>query len=224
IIAAAIVLNSCRLSTSFSLLSSSTTRSSRNHFFFIFANSQQHQLQRSSTSLFFSTAAIYHLDDSNMKDLLFSPPPDSPSAVLVDAYTQWCGPCKLIEPLLQNLHTTSPKYSSNQLSILKYDVEGSNHQNLKVELLLQGVRVSGLPTLMLFWRGQVVATHSGVISKEGLEDWLDGNFDVVATMRKNEEEVKKGEKEEEDVTASKKRGFISFASQYGMDDYAISSY
>ena len=71
----------------------------------------------------------------------------------------------------------------------------------------------------------MVATHSGVISKEGLEDWLDGNFDVVATMRKNEEEVKKGEKEEEeDVTASKKRGFISFASQYGMDDYAISSY
>ena len=72
----------------------------------------------------------------------------------------------------------------------------------------------------------MVATHSGVISKEGLEDWLDGNFDVVAAMMKNQEEVKKGEEEEEeeDVTASKKRGFISFASQYGMDDYAISSY
>jgi thiol-disulfide isomerase/thioredoxin len=55
-----------------------------------------------------------------------------------------CGPCKLIEPLITS---TAEKYSA-QLSILKYDVEGPNNQGLKVEMLLQGVRVSGLPTLM----------------------------------------------------------------------------
>eukprot|EP00984_Skeletonema_dohrnii_P008796 scaffold3278_cov115-Skeletonema_dohrnii-CCMP3373.AAC.7 len=84
IIAAIIVLHSCcHLSTSFS-----TLPTSRKHFV---ANTQHHEiLRQEDTSLFSTTAAaIHHLDDSNMKNLLFSTPPDSPSAVLVDAYTQW---------------------------------------------------------------------------------------------------------------------------------------
>ena len=90
----------------------------------------------------------------------------------------------------------------------------------------------------------MVACHSGVISEEGLVDWLDGNLvwnDGLGLSREGESDVdvvggsndlnvaltmkkeKEGNKGEEDVTAPK-RGFISFASQYGTDDYALSSY
>eukprot|EP00573_Skeletonema_grethae_P011430 CAMPEP_0201709750 /NCGR_PEP_ID=MMETSP0578-20130828/58268_1 /ASSEMBLY_ACC=CAM_ASM_000663 /TAXON_ID=267565 /ORGANISM="Skeletonema grethea, Strain CCMP 1804" /LENGTH=258 /DNA_ID=CAMNT_0048198741 /DNA_START=9 /DNA_END=786 /DNA_ORIENTATION=- len=215
----------------FNIILNTSNKKYQKHFFFV--NGRQHQLRHSSTPLFSAaaaaTAAIRHLDDDNMRDLLFSTPPDSPSAVLVDAYTQWCGPCKLIEPLLI---TTANKYST-QLSILKYDVEGSNHQNLKVELLLKGVRVSGLPTLILFWRGEVVASHSGVISEEGLEDWLDVHLfsndellncesvDVGSCEDEKQQQVNKRGGEEEVVA---KRGFVSFASQFGRDDYALSTY
>ena len=43
-------------------------------------------------------------------------------------------------------------------------------------MLLQNVRVSGLPTLILYWRGKPVAMHSGVITEEELEDFLDKNL------------------------------------------------
>uniref|UniRef100_A0A7S2M638 Thioredoxin domain-containing protein n=1 Tax=Skeletonema marinoi TaxID=267567 RepID=A0A7S2M638_9STRA len=226
-IIAAIVLHSCHLSASFS-----TLPTSRQHFV---ANTQHYEILRQQDTSLFSTAAaaIHHLDDSNMKNLLFSTPPDSPSAVLVDAYTQWCGPCKLIEPLITS---TAEKYS-NQLSILKYDVEGSNNQDLKVELLLQGVRVSGLPTLILYWEGEPVASHSGVISEEGLEDWLEVNLfsnnelnrqSVVGNdggaVTKTKEVNNNSEGTDEEIATAPKRGFVSFASQYGKDDYALSSY
>mmetsp|Transcript_27788 Transcript_27788/g.41836 ORF Transcript_27788/g.41836 Transcript_27788/m.41836 type:complete len:249 (-) Transcript_27788:153-899(-) len=229
LIIAAIALHSCHLSASFSTFPTS----SRQHFV---ANRQHHEILRHEDTSLFSTAAaaIHHLDDSNMKNLLFSTPPDSPSAVLVDAYTQWCGPCKLIEPLITS---TAQKYS-NQLSILKYDVEGSNNQDLKMELLLQGVRVSGLPTLILYWKGEPVATHSGVISEEGLEHWLEvnlfsngelnrqsvGSNDGGAMTKKTKEVYNNSEGTDEEIATAPKRGFVSFASQYGKDDYALSSY
>lgn len=82
IIILAIILRSCNLSTSFSI----NPLRSQKHFF---PNSKQHKLPHLSTSLFSTAAAIHHLDDDNMRDLLFSTPSDAPSAVLVDAYTQW---------------------------------------------------------------------------------------------------------------------------------------
>ena len=147
-----------------------------------------------------------------------------------DAYTQWCGPCKVIEPLINQIAT---KYI-NQLSVLKYDVEGPKNELLKVEMLLQNVRVSGLPTLILYWRGKPVAMHSGVITEEGLEDWLDKNLfsngalvDEETDGSSNNDAITKKAKEDaagddEDSTATAgKRGFVSFASQYGRDDYAL---
>ena len=47
-------------------------------------------------------ATLQYLDDSNMKDFLFDPAEKHPRSVLVDACAPWCGPCKLIEPYLEN--------------------------------------------------------------------------------------------------------------------------
>jgi len=89
-----------------------------------------------------------------------------------------------------------------------------------------------------------VANHSGVISEEGLEDWLDVNLfsndellncpsvvgscaeDGAMTKKEEQQQVNKrgGGKVGEEVATVEKRGFVSFASQFGRDDYALSSY
>lgn len=83
-----------------------------------------------------------------------------------------------------------------------------------------------------------MASHSGVISEEGLEDWLEVNLfsngelsqqSVVSNdggaVTKTKEVNNNSEGTDEEVaTAPPKRGFVSFASQYGKDDYALSSY
>mmetsp|Transcript_54063 Transcript_54063/g.114820 ORF Transcript_54063/g.114820 Transcript_54063/m.114820 type:complete len:209 (+) Transcript_54063:255-881(+) len=174
----------------------------------------------SKSTLFLS---LKELDDSNMKDLLFQP--IKSKAVLVDAYAPWCGPCKLIEPYLDEC---AKKYS-DQLSIVKYDVEGNNNKNLKVEMLLQGVMVRGLPTLVLYNNGNPLAIHSGVITETELEDWL--NDSLFSKMVESESEVmqftrnklQEEEKKEADEKGAngEKRGFVSFASRSGRDDYAL---
>jgi len=170
-----------------------------------------------------------------MKDLLFQPPEGK--AVLVDACAPWCGPCKLIEPYLNE----AAKKHSDQLSILKYDVEGDNNKNLKVEMLLQGVMVRGLPTLVLYNNGKPLATHSGAITQNGLEEWLEDNlfskmeeFDAevekqlqqstttTVESKKKQKQQNEGDKVDEDGVIGEKRGFVSFASQ-GPDDYMLSA-
>lgn len=100
-------------------------------------------------------------------------------------------------------------------------------KDLKVELLLQGVMVRGLPTLILYHNGKPLDTHSGAITEQGLENWLQDNLfskidkveaeDIQSTTSemKKREEPKAEEKEE-----PKKRGFVSFTAQ--IDDYMLS--
>lgn len=97
-------------------------------------------------------------------------------------------------------------------------------------MLLQGVRVSGLPTLILYWRGKPVVSHSGVISESELEKWLDVHLFSNAALEKETtivttttNMVRGGDDKENksDDSGGKRRGFVSFASQYGRDDYAL---
>jgi thioredoxin-like negative regulator of GroEL len=111
------------------------------------------------------------------------------------------------------LHTIAKKYSEH-LSVIKYDVEGKNTKSLKVEMLLQGVHVRGLPTLLLYNNGAPVATHSGAIAEQDLHDWLDNNLATISDTKS----VSKKEVEERDavneVLTSGKRGFVSFVDRY----------
>jgi thioredoxin 1 len=103
---------------------------------------------------------VYVTDDSFDDDVLQSSKP-----VLVDYWAEWCGPCKMIAPILEEV---SADYDEI-LKIAKLDVDANQGTSLKY-----GIR--GVPTLMLFKEGNVVATHVGGLSKSQLTAFIDGNI------------------------------------------------
>eukprot|EP00804_Cyclotella_cryptica_P018569 CCRYP_011390-RA/>CCRYP_011390-RA protein AED:0.03 eAED:0.03 QI:103/1/1/1/1/1/2/465/254 len=181
------------------------------------------------TSLF---ATLEYLDDSNMYNVLFRPGEGRTRSALVDACAVWCGPCKLIEPFLAKC----AEIHSDKLSVLKYDVDSPNTKNLKVEMLLQGVLVRGLPTLIIYYDGVPLATRSGAISETELNQWLEDNLfskiddltgDIMAgNLACGDAKLQSSEKEQlasakNNESSETKRGFISFGSYFGRDEYAI---
>ena len=102
---------------------------------------------------------IHVTDDSFDSDVLKSDQP-----VLVDYWAEWCGPCKMIAPILEEV---SSEYSA-RLKIAKLDVDQNQATSMKY-----GIR--GIPTLMLFKEGNIVATHVGALTKSQLTAFIDSN-------------------------------------------------
>ncbi|MEY2618178.1 MAG: hypothetical protein RL522_1180 [Pseudomonadota bacterium] len=101
---------------------------------------------------------IKHISDSSFEnDVLKSDKP-----VLVDYWAEWCGPCKMIAPILDEVSATY----EGKLQVAKMNVDENRDIPAKF-----GIR--GIPTLMLFKGGQLAATKVGAMSKAQLTQFID---------------------------------------------------
>ena len=105
--------------------------------------------------------SLTHTTDANFdQDVLQSDVP-----VLLDFWAEWCGPCKMIGPLLGEL---SEEYSE-KVKIVKLNVDENNNTAIQYA-------VRSIPTLILFKDGQVQAQHIGAAAKGQLKQFIDSNL------------------------------------------------
>ena len=105
--------------------------------------------------------SIYTITDSNFDDEI----KNSQLPILIDFWAEWCGPCKQIGPILEEIGEAK----KDKLKILKLNVDENPQTPQKF-----GVR--GIPTLMLFKDGKLVDTKVGSLPKNMLESWLYTNL------------------------------------------------
>ena len=96
-------------------------------------------------------------DDSFEKDVLKASAP-----VLVDFWAEWCGPCKMISPALEEI----AQELDGRVTVAKINIDEN-------PLTPQKYGVRGIPTLMLFKDGQVAATKVGALPKNQLANWVE---------------------------------------------------
>jgi len=105
-------------------------------------------------------APIKVTDQSFQTDVL-----DSKTPVVVDFWAEWCGPCRMIAPSLEEL---SNEYDG-KLTVAKINIDENPQTPTKY-----GVR--GIPTLMIFQDGQVAATKVGALPKSKIKEWIDASI------------------------------------------------
>lgn len=107
-----------------------------------------------------SDRIVHVTDDSFEEEVLKSPDP-----VLVDYWADWCGPCKMIAPVLDEI---ADEYAG-RVRIAKLNIDENPNTPPRY-----GIR--GIPTLMLFRGGEVEATKVGAVSKSQLTAFIDSNL------------------------------------------------
>ena len=119
-----------------------------------------HQTKPAGLEKRVSEKIVYLSDDSFESDVLQANDP-----VLVDYWAEWCGPCKMIAPILEEI---AEEYDG-RLTVAKLNIDDNANTPPKY-----GIR--GIPTLMLFKDGAVAATKVGALSKSQLTAFLDSNI------------------------------------------------
>jgi len=107
-----------------------------------------------------SEQIIYLTDDTFDAEVIHSSDP-----VLVDYWAEWCGPCKMIAPILDEI---ASEYGG-KIKVAKLNIDDNPQTPPKY-----GIR--GIPTLMLFKDGNVEATKVGALSKSQLTAFIDSNI------------------------------------------------
>ena len=105
--------------------------------------------------------SIIHVTDSSFEDDVLK----SGAPVMVDYWAEWCGPCKMIAPILDEI---ANEYTDN-LKVAKINID-ENPQTP------QKYAVRGIPTLMIFKDGEVIGTKVGAVSKLQLSAFIDNTI------------------------------------------------
>jgi thioredoxin 1 len=104
---------------------------------------------------------IVHITDDNFENEVLQ----SSEPVLVDYWAEWCGPCKMIAPVLDEI---AGEYQG-RVKVAKLNIDDNPNTPPRY-----GIR--GIPTLMLFKDGEVEATKVGAVSKSQLTAFIDSNL------------------------------------------------
>jgi thioredoxin 1 len=106
-------------------------------------------------------------DDSFQTDVIGSDKP-----VLVDFWAEWCGPCRMIAPALEEIG----RELQDRVTVVKLNIDDNPDAPARY-----GVR--GIPTMILFKNGQPAATKVGAAPKTQLQSWLEGQLDASSSER-----------------------------------------
>jgi len=102
--------------------------------------------------------AMVHTSDTSFdEDVVKASKP-----VLVDFWAEWCGPCKTIAPVLEEMSDEL----DGQLTVAKVNIDDN-------PATPQTYGIRGIPTLMLFKGGEVAGTKVGAVSKKELKEWVE---------------------------------------------------
>jgi thioredoxin 1 len=101
---------------------------------------------------------IIHVSDTDFEDQVLK----AAGPVLVDYWAEWCGPCKMIAPILDEI---SDEYAE-KLTVAKINID----ENREIP---QKYAVRGIPTLMIFKDGEIAGTKVGALSKSQLSAFID---------------------------------------------------
>jgi thioredoxin 1 len=101
---------------------------------------------------------IVHVSDATFDEQVLN----SDTPVIVDYWAEWCGPCKMIAPILDEI---ADEYEG-RLTVAKINIDDNQETPQKYA-------VRGIPTLMIFKEGQVAGTKVGALSKSQLSAFID---------------------------------------------------
>jgi thioredoxin 1 len=105
--------------------------------------------------------SVAHLTDANFQAEVL----EATSPVLVDVWAEWCGPCRLMAPMMDWL---AAEYAG-RLAVGKLEADASPATR-------DALQIQGLPTLILFKGGQELARHEGAMAKPQLQAFVDAHL------------------------------------------------